>query len=143
MFQDTIKEIQSKKNETASSAVEIILQNPTYTIIIGICLTIILFYCIKIFFIKQRLNSKINTGKNPNNPPNDNGDDWEDVFKNIAKIKDCKELYKKLMKKVHPDNFSGSSKEKKALEISQELGKYKLNYMKLKEIEKVISDEFK
>ena len=139
MFQDTIKEIQSKKNEPASSAVEIILQNPIYTIIIGICLTIILFYCIKIFFIKQRLNSKIDT----DNPPNDNGDDWEDVFKNITKIKECKELYKKLMKKVHPDNFSGTSKEKKALEISQELGKYKLNYMKLKEIEKVISDEFK
>ena len=46
------------------------------------------------------------------------------------------------MIKVHPDNFSGTDKEIRASELSQELGKYKHNYSKLKNIEKIILNEF-
>jgi hypothetical protein len=47
-----------------------------------------------------------------------------------------------MMVKVHPDKFSGTDKEVRASELSQELGKYKHNYSKLKELEKIILDEF-
>ena len=66
-----------------------------------------------------------------------------DLFQNLSNSDKCKDLYKSLIIKVHPDKFLGTDKEEKVLELAQELGKYKLNYMKLKEIEKVISDEFK
>ena len=47
------------------------------------------------------------------------------------------------MRKVHPDKFLGTEKHERALELSKELGKNRINYSKLKDLEKVILREFK
>jgi hypothetical protein len=139
MIQEKIDNIDNDNTEIPLSLVDLILQDPVYTFLIGIILGLILSYVLrKLFSIKNTLPN-VELKKEPIETEGNFGD----LFQNLSNSDKCKDLYKSLIIKVHPDKFLGTDKEEKVLELAQELGKYKLNYMKLKEIEKVISDEFK
>ena len=139
MIQEKIDNIDKDKTELPLSLVDLILYDPVYTFLIGVILGLIISYIFqKLFFTKNTLPN-IELKKEPI----DSEGNFGDLFQNIGNSDKCKDLYKSLMIKVHPDKFSGTDKEVRASELSQELGKYKLNYSKLKEIEKIILDEFK
>lgn len=139
MIQEKIDIIDDEKTDLNLSLIDLILQDPVYIFLIGIISGIILSNVLrKFFFIKKTLpivelkKDSIETEGN-----------FGDLFQNLSNSDKCKDLYKSLMIKVHPDKFLGTDKEEKMLKLAQELGKNKLNYMKLREIEKIISNEFK
>ena len=139
MIQEKIDNIDNYKTELPLSLVDLILYDPVYTFLIGVILGLILSYIFRKLFSTKNTLPNVELKKETI----DSEGNFGDLFQNIGNSDKCKDLYKSLMIKVHPDKFLGTDKEGKMLELAQELGKYKLNYMKLKKIEKVISDEFK
>jgi hypothetical protein len=139
MIQEKIDNIDNNKTELPSSIVDLILHNPVYTFLIGVILGLILSYISRKFFYTKSTLPNVELKKEPTEADGNFGS----LFQNLSDSDKCKDLYKSLMIKVHPDKFSGTNKEERVLELAQELGRFKLNYKKLKEIEKVILDEFK
>ena len=84
----------------------------------------ILSYIFKILFANKTTLTDVDLVKEPI----DRKRSFGGLFQNLGNSDKCKELYKSLMVKVHPDKFSGTDKEVRASELSQELGKYKHNY---------------
>jgi uncharacterized membrane protein YraQ (UPF0718 family) len=138
MIQEKIDNIDKDKTELPLSLVDLILHDPVYTFLIGVILGLIISYIFRKLFSTKNTLPNVELKKEPI----DSEGNFGDLFQNIGNSDKCKDLYKSLMIKVHPDKFSGTDKEDRASELSQELGKYKLNYSKLKEIEKIILDEF-
>mgnify|MGYP006142801541 CR=1 FL=1 len=139
MIQEQMDNTNNDKTELPTSLLDQILLDPIYMLIIGIVIGLILSYIFKILFANKTALPDFDLVKEPINTEGSFGS----LFQNLSNSDKCKELYKSLIIKVHPDNFSGTDKEVRASELSQELGKYKLNYSKLKELEKIILDEFK
>lgn len=127
------------KTELPISLIDQILLDPIYMLIIGVVIGLTLSYIFKILFANKTTLTDVDLVKEPV----DTKGSFGSLFQNLGNSDKCKELYKSLMVKVHPDKFSGTDKEVRASELSQELGKYKHNYSKLKELEKIILDEFK
>lgn len=136
MIQDTIIEIQINNVEESLNSIGIILNNSIIMFAIGGAFGSALTYLIIKFFLQKKDVLKVNLQKKTE-------DDFNGLFQNLSKSNECKELYKELLIKAHPDNFSGSSKEQKALDISKELGKQKHNYLELKKLDKLIDIELK
>jgi uncharacterized membrane protein YraQ (UPF0718 family) len=128
----------NNKTELPISLIDQILLDPIYMLIIGVVIGLILSYIFKILFANKTTLTDVDLVKEPI----DTKGSFGGLFQNLGNSDKCKELYKSLMVKVHPDKFSGTDKEVRASELSQELGKYKHNYSNLKELEKIILDEF-
>ena len=139
MIQEQIDNINNDKTGLPGSLVEQILQDPIYMLTIGVIIGLILSYILKSLFGNKTTLSNIDLAKEPIESKGNFGS----LFHNLSNSDKCKELYKSLMIKVHPDKYSGTEKEARASELSQELGKCRLNYSKLKELEKTILHEFK
>ena len=139
MMQEQIDSINNNKTELPNSLLDQILLDPIYVLIIGVVIGFILSYIFKILFANKTALPDFDLVKEPI----DTEGSFGSLFQNLGNSSKCKELYESLMIKVHPDKFSGTDKEVRASELSQELGKYKLNYSKLKELEKIILNEFK
>ena len=139
MIQKQIDNINNDKPELPISLLDQILINPICMLIIGVLIGLILSYIFKILFTNKTPLQDFDLVKEPI----DTEGSFGSLFKNLGNSNKCKELYKSLMIKVHPDKFSGTDKEVRSSELSQELGKYQLNYSKLKELQKIILDEFK
>tara|TARA_Y100000022_G_scaffold61904_1_gene53069 strand:- start:1215 stop:1640 length:426 start_codon:yes stop_codon:yes gene_type:complete len=139
MIQEQIDNINNNKTELPIRLIDQILLDPIYMLIIGVVIGLILSYIFKILFANKTALTDVDLVKEPI----DTKGSFGILFQNLGNSDKCKELYKSLMVKVHPDKFSGTDKEVRASELSQELGKYKHNYSKLKELEKIILDEFK
>ena len=138
MIQEQIDNINNDKTELPISLVDQILLDPIYMLIIGVVIGLVLSNIFKILFA-NKINLPVDDlVKEPIGKKGSFGN----LFQNLGNSDKCKDLYKSLMIKVHPDNFSGTDKEIRASELSQELGKYKHNYSKLKNIEKIILNEF-
>jgi len=138
MIQEQIDNI-NNKTKLPISFIDQILQDPIYMLIIGVVIGLILSYIFKILYVNKTTLPNIDLAKEPIESKGNFGS----LFQNLSNSDKCKELYKSLMIKVHPDKYSGTNKEGRASELSQELGKCKLNYSKLKELEKIILYEFK
>jgi len=139
MIQNTIKELQIDKIEKSLNTIDLILQSPISMFIIGIVIGIALTYLISKLLLQKRGVHQVEFHKNSKSSE----DNFSGLFQNLSKSNECKELYRKLLIKAHPDNFSGSNKEKKALDISKELGKQRHNYIELKKLDKLIDMELK
>ncbi len=135
----TQEQIDNNKTELPISFIDQILQDPIYVLIIGVVIGLILSYIFKILHVNKTTLPNIDLAKEPIESKGNFGS----LFQNLSHSDKCKELYKSLIIKVHPDKYSGTNKEDRASELSQELGECKLNYSKLKELEKIISYEFK
>ena len=138
-MQEQIDSINNNKTELPNSLLDQILLDPIYVLIIGVVIGLFLSYIFKILFANKTALTDVDLVKEPI----DTKGSFGSLFQNLGNSDKCKELYKSLMVKVHPYKFSGTDKEVRASELSQELGKYKHNYSKLKELEKIILDEFK
>lgn len=137
MFVVLIPDLDIEKKESKFDLIYKFISDPIYLLIIGIFIGIILSY----LFIKlSRQRRYVESSFIPEDSPKYD-ENFKDLFQNINDSEKCKKLYKSLMTKVHPDRFSGTDKERRALELSQELGKFKFNYQKLKEIENIINSE--
>lgn len=139
MIQEQIDNINKDKTELPIRLIDQILLDPIYMLIIGVVIGLILSYILKILFANKTAVTNVDLVKEPI----DTKGSFGSLFQNLSDSDKCKHLYKSLMIKVHPDKFSGTNKEERVLELSQNLGKYKHNYSKLKELEKIILDEFK
>lgn len=139
MLQEQIDNINNNKTELPISLIDQILLDPIYMLIIGVVIGLFLSYILKILFVNKTTITDVDLVKEPI----DTKGSFGSLFQNLGNSDKCKELYKSLMVKVHPDKFSRTDKEVRASELSQELGNYKHNYSKLKELEKIILDEFK
>lgn len=139
MIQEQIDNINNNNNKTELPIrlIDQILLDPIYMLIIGVVIGLILSYIFKILFANKTAVTDFDLVKEPI----DTKGSFGSLFQNLGNSDKCKELYKSLMVKVHPDKFSGTDKEVRALELSQELGKYKHNYSKLKHLEKTINLE--
>ena len=133
------EKIENFNVEPSTSLVELFLQNPVYTFITGIIIGLILSYIFSFLFANKNPLINVDLQKKPIKTESN----FRALFQNLSDSDKCKDLYKLLMRKVHPDKFLGTEKHERALELSKELGKNKINYSKLKEIEKVILNEFR
>ena len=139
MIQNNIENSFNDNLENSSSIIDLILQEPVYSLMFGLIIgSIVTYFYMRLFVTKNNL-SNFNLTKNLI----ETNDNFGGLFQNLSDSDKCKGLYKSLMTRVHPDKFIGTEKEERVLELAQELGKFKQNYKKLKEIEKLISDEFK
>ena len=139
MIQEQIDNINNDNIELPVSLVDQILLDPIYMLIIGVVIGLVLSNIFKILFA-NKINLPVDDLVKE---PIAKKGSFDNLFQNLGNSDKCKDLYKSLIIKVHPDKFSGTDKENRASELSQELGKCKLNYSKLKEIEKIILNEFK
>ena len=142
MIEEKIDIIDDEKTDLNLSLIDLILQDPVYIFLIGIISGIILSYVLRKFFFIKKTKKTLPIVELKKDSKETEGN-FGDLFQNLSNSDKCKDLYKSLMIKVHPDKFLGTDKEEKMLRLAQELGKNKLNYMKLREIEKIISNEFK
>ena len=133
------EKIENYNVEPPLSLVELILQNPVYTFTTGIIIGLILSYIFRSLFANKNNLLNLDLQKKPIETESN----FRSLFQNLGDSDKCKYLYKFLMRKVHPDKFLGTEKHERALELSKELGKNRINYSKLKELEKVILREFK
>ena len=133
------EKIENYNVEPPVSLVELILQNPVYTFTTGIIIGLILSYIFRSLFANKNNLLNVDLQKKPIETESN----FRSLFQNLGDSDKCKDLYKFLMRKVHPDKFLGTEKHERALEFSKELGKNRINYSKLKELEKVILREFK
>ena len=94
------------------------------------------------FVLYNKLTIKYNITSHQIEPDNKEDDSLDTLFNKLRDQPLCEDLYKKLIRRSHPDLFpNDKNKIKSANEITSLLGKHKLELEKLKELEIRIQKE--